>query len=50
MIKLLSVTVSIGVAQFKIGEENWEQLLNRADTALYQAKNNGRDQWAIAEE
>ncbi len=48
--QLLSVTVSIGVAQFKIGEENWEQLLNRADTALYQAKNNGRDQWAVAEE
>ena len=46
---VLSVTVSIGVAQYKIGEENWEQLLNRADTALYQAKNNGRDQWAVAE-
>ncbi len=46
---VLSVTVSIGVAQYKVGEENWEQLLNRADTALYQAKNNGRDQWAVAE-
>jgi len=46
---ILSVTVSIGVAQFKVGEENWEQLLNRADTAMYQAKNNGRDQWAVAE-
>jgi diguanylate cyclase (GGDEF)-like protein len=48
--KVLSVTISIGIAQFKIGEENWEQLLHRADTAMYQAKNNGRDQWAVAEE
>jgi len=46
---VLSVTISIGVAQYKIGQENWEQLLNRADTALYQAKNNGRDQWVVAE-
>jgi len=46
----LSVTVSIGVAQYKVGQENWEQLLNRADNAMYQAKNNGRDQWAVAEE
>jgi len=45
----LSVTISIGVAQYKIGQENWEQLLNRADAALYQAKNNGRDQWVVAE-
>jgi len=47
--RVLSVTISIGIAQFKIGEENWEQLLHRADTAMYQAKNNGRDQWAVAE-
>jgi diguanylate cyclase (GGDEF)-like protein len=48
--KKISVTLSIGVAQFKIGEENWEQLLHRADTAMYAAKNNGRDQWATAQE
>lgn len=47
---ILSVTISIGIAQYKIGEETWEQLLHRADMALYQAKNNGRDQWAVAEE
>jgi diguanylate cyclase (GGDEF)-like protein len=45
----LSVTISIGVAQLKIAQENWEQLLHRADTAMYRAKNNGRDQWAVAE-
>ena len=46
---VLSVTISIGVAQFKIGEENWEGFLNRADEALYKAKGNGRDRWVIAE-
>jgi diguanylate cyclase (GGDEF)-like protein len=47
--KTLSVTISIGVAQFRVGEENWEQFLHRADTAMYHAKNNGRDQWVVAE-
>jgi GGDEF domain-containing protein len=28
-------------------EEDWQKLLDRADQALYKAKNNGRDQWAI---
>jgi len=46
---VLSITISIGVAQYKIGHENWEQFLHRADTAMYAAKNNGRDQWAVAE-
>jgi len=46
---VLSVTVSVGIAQFRVGQENWEGLLNRADEALYQAKNNGRDRWAVAE-
>ena len=45
----LLVTVSIGIAQFRIKQENWEGFLHRADEALYQAKNNGRDQWALAE-
>jgi diguanylate cyclase (GGDEF)-like protein len=47
---VLSITISIGVAQYKIGNENWEQFLHRADTAMYAAKNNGRDQWSVAEE
>jgi diguanylate cyclase (GGDEF)-like protein len=46
---VLSVTVSVGIAQFKIGQESWEGFLNRADEALYQAKNNGRDRWVVAE-
>lgn len=42
------VTISIGVAQYKVGQENWEQFLHRADEALYQAKDKGRDQWLVA--
>ncbi|HET9909640.1 MAG TPA: GGDEF domain-containing protein [Anaerolineales bacterium] len=45
----ITLTISIGVAQFKIGREDWQTFLNRADKALYQAKNNGRDQWVVAE-
>jgi len=46
----IAVTVSMGIAQYKIHKEDWQMFLNRADTALYEAKNNGRDQWAVAEE
>ena len=45
----LKVTVSIGVAQFKAGVDTWDTLLNRADNAMYEAKNNGRDCWFVAD-
>jgi diguanylate cyclase (GGDEF)-like protein len=45
----IRLTVSIGIAQYKIQKEDWESFLSRADAALYQAKNNGRDQWAVSE-
>jgi diguanylate cyclase (GGDEF)-like protein len=45
----LSVTVSSGIAQYKIGKEDWQAFLSRADRALYKAKNNGRDQWVVDE-
>ncbi|MDD2699469.1 MAG: diguanylate cyclase [Arcobacteraceae bacterium] len=45
----LSFTVSIGVAQIDIKtEKNIEKALNRADKALYKAKNNGRNQVCIS--
>ena len=47
---VLSVTISIGIAQFRVGQENWEGFLHRADEALYRAKDDGRDRWVIAEE
>lgn len=40
----LSITVSCGVAQYREGEANVEQVLKRADEALYAAKNGGRNQ------
>ncbi|HSG43367.1 MAG TPA: GGDEF domain-containing protein [Anaerolineales bacterium] len=44
------VTISVGVAQYRVGDETWEGFLHRADEALYKAKDRGRDQWVIAEE
>lgn len=48
--EVMRITVSIGVAQYKIHKEDWHALLKRADTALYRAKNGGRDQWSVSEE
>jgi diguanylate cyclase (GGDEF)-like protein len=45
----IHVTLSIGVAQFQQDVDSWQTLLSRADTALYEAKNAGRDQWSISE-
>jgi diguanylate cyclase (GGDEF)-like protein len=45
---VLSVTISIGVAQFRHGEDTWDTLLNRADNAMYEAKKAGRDGWVVA--
>ncbi len=46
----ISLTISIGIAQYKIHKEDWQEFLSRADSALYQAKNNGRDRWVVSEE
>jgi diguanylate cyclase (GGDEF)-like protein len=48
--KEIALTISLGIAQYRIHKEDWELFLSRADAALYQAKHNGRDQWAVAEE
>ena len=47
--KEIAVTISIGIAQYKTHKEDWQSFLSRADAALYQAKNNGRDQWMVSE-
>lgn len=44
--KILKVTISIGIAQYCPGKENWEGVLQRADQALYLSKNNGRNCWS----
>jgi diguanylate cyclase (GGDEF)-like protein len=46
----ISLTISIGIAQYKIQKEDWQTFLSRADAALYLAKNNGRNQWAVSDD
>lgn len=46
----ISLTISIGLAQYKIHKEDWQSFLSRADNALYQAKNGGRNKWIVSEE
>lgn len=45
--ELLSVTCSIGVAEFRMGE-TLEKFIERADASLYQAKKEGRDRVCAA--
>lgn len=42
-----AITVSMGVAELQ-AEENFESLLSRADSALFMAKNNGRNRCELA--
>jgi diguanylate cyclase (GGDEF)-like protein len=41
--KEIPVTVSLGVAAYQHTDEHLEQIIKRADDALYRAKNEGRD-------
>ncbi|MDY3199009.1 MAG: GGDEF domain-containing protein, partial [Pseudomonadaceae bacterium] len=45
----MHLTVSLGLAVYN-GHPDYQQLLRRADDALYQAKNNGRNRVVIAPE
>ena len=42
--QVIKVTVSLGVAQLSGKEANYEELITQADSALYQAKAQGRNQ------
>ncbi len=46
----LSVSVSIGVARFDGGIENIDQLIKKADVALYKAKESGRNKVVFNED
>jgi len=39
----IKITVSIGIAELKSGEECFDDVLKRADLAVYKAKDNGRN-------
>lgn len=47
--EIIQLTVSIGVAEYRHSQETWQKFLSRADLALYDAKNAGRDRWAVSE-
>jgi diguanylate cyclase (GGDEF)-like protein len=44
----LNVSASVGVAAFPGCAENSEQLLKRADEAMYEVKSNGKNGYALA--
>jgi diguanylate cyclase (GGDEF)-like protein len=46
----IRLTISLGIAQYRPHREDWQAFLSRADTALYKAKNGGRNRWVVAEE
>ena len=45
----IPITVSLGVAQIKIGVETYAETMARADAALYESKRNGRNRVTKAE-
>jgi diguanylate cyclase (GGDEF)-like protein len=46
--KPIRITASLGVATVESAQENIDTLMSRADDALYQAKNGGRDRVCVA--
>jgi diguanylate cyclase (GGDEF)-like protein len=46
--KTLSITISVGVAGFPNHGIHVKDVVNAADTALYEAKKRGRDQVVVA--
>jgi diguanylate cyclase (GGDEF)-like protein len=45
--KAISMTVSVGVAALDAHDHKWEEILRRADEALYHAKQNGRNRVSV---
>ncbi|BHH82106.1 sensor domain-containing diguanylate cyclase [Desulforhopalus sp. 52FAK] len=46
--RIIQITVSIGVAEWRADDKDTEDLLKRADRALYAAKNAGRNQVKVS--
>lgn len=46
--RVIHITTSIGVAQMDSGDSNIDDIIKRADIALYQAKSRGRNQVVVA--
>jgi len=48
--KTFHITVSIGISKFRIDDKNIDDVIKRADKALYYSKNNGRDMVTVYED
>jgi diguanylate cyclase (GGDEF)-like protein len=46
--KVLDVTVSVGIAFYRGGDESAQALIERADTLMYEAKAGGRNTYRVA--
>ena len=44
---VVTMTVSVGVAALEERDQKWEDILHRADEALYHAKQNGRNRVSV---
>jgi len=44
----MATTISVGIANFPIDTQDCEQLIEKADTALYNAKKTGKNKWCAA--
>lgn len=47
---IFHITVSMGISEFRLSDESNDDIINRADKALYYAKNHGRDMIILYEE
>lgn len=45
--KKIVFTVSMGIAAIKISDSNIDEIIQRADSALYKSKENGRNKFTI---
>jgi diguanylate cyclase (GGDEF)-like protein len=46
--RVIEIGISVGISLFPHHAGNWQELWEKADEALYQAKQAGRGQWAIS--
>jgi diguanylate cyclase (GGDEF)-like protein len=45
--RVVHVTLSIGIAVYPAHGENWEEVVRKADNALYQSKHEGRNRVTV---